>query len=414
MPRSHLVLLLSLAANVVLAMAYGLRDRAEPSASTSRPASSAAAFTVGEAVRPLSPGETWVQLNAPSEDDGAWVERLRAAGLPPYALRALVRERLYQHHQTQWQAIADQAAREPYWQSRPDFGLPFAIRRQATALLNQEDQERWALLGPDARSAPPGNLETLLDNLPEAKRVRLASLLQDYDDMRTALRTETAGVVLPVDRAVFAELEQEQTADLTALLSPDEQADYRRRASPSARTVQTALTYFSANEAEYLTLLALREQLDLTYGTNNSTLTRAQRQERDVAWRELQDAFAATLPPARAREFEIATDPTYPATERFVIANDLAPATTAALVELARTSTRQLTALQRDPNLSSTQRQQQLSTLAGQATTQLGQLLSGAALTVYRANFGPWLTDLTRAAAVNVSEGATPPSIPPP
>lgn len=392
-PMLRFAVVASLAVNLVLGATLLWRH---PPATPESPAARAPSFAImaEPASNPEPTVATWPQVDAPQLDDAAYVARLRAAGLPPYALRALLRDRLYQRNHARWRALADEAAALPFWQGRQNNDVPFAIRRKAIALTNEEEEARRTLLGADSRNLMSGLLDLTFDTLPEEKRAGLMQLLKDYEEMSNALHAETAGLVLPADRALFATLEQEQTADLAALLTPDELADFRRRASPTARTVQRTLAYFDATESEYLALLILREQIDAAYGTNTMTLTRAERQERDQAWVDTQDAFAATLPADRAEQFRIATSPEYPATARFVVKHDLPPATTVSLLQITRATTAQQNRIQQDSTLAPAERQIQLLALAREADAQVAAHLAGAALDDYRGSIGKWLPEL--------------------
>ena len=388
------VLALTLAANAALGAILFWRHTSPQPAPIAPPSA-----VVAEAPSAPAPAATrWPQLDTPRLDDKAYVAQLRAAGLPPYALRALLRDRLYQRNHARWRALADEAAALPFWQGRQNHDIPFAIRRQMIALTNEEEEAHRTLLGTESRNLMRGTLDIVFDTLPAEKRASLMQLLNDYDEMSNALRAETAGLVLPADRALFATLDQEQTADLAALLTPDELADYRRRASPTARTVQRALAHFDATESEYLALLNLRMQLDATYGTTTMTLTRAERQERDQTWLDTQDAFAATLPPDRAESFRIATSPDYPATDRFVVKHDLPPATTTSLLQIALATTAQQNRIQQDTTLTPTERQTQLLALARNADVQIGSHLTDAALDDYKGTIGKWLPKLVAGA----------------
>src|SRR5690606_7036171 len=104
------------------------------------------------------------------------------------------------------------------------------------------------------------------------KRTQLAFIAQDYATLRQSIEAANLGALLPGDHAVLNLLVQEQDAELAALLTPEEYADYKRRLSPAAAEGQHVLRRFDATEAEYLQLMALHAGIEDQFGLAGTSL----------------------------------------------------------------------------------------------------------------------------------------------
>lgn len=398
MPLLRNAVLASLACNLGLAGAYWLNHRTVP------PAPAAPKIAAAVEAEPTPPPATaqatdiaaW--LNDPGLADETLVARLRAAGLPPESVRALISSRLHRRHAARWQAIAAAIRAEPYWQrKRPGMNLQ---QQQAVGALTREHQaDLVRLLGDDAVAGTPGFDPGNTDFLSPAKRFQVSQVLADFAEIRQAYTQENAGITLPQDREVLALLLAEQEAELATLLTPEELAEYRIRSSPAARSVQTALRQFEASEEEYLALLERYVDLEQRLGPEELALGRNARAAHAKAWRDEQAAFAASLPPERAEEWAVMTDGQFTGLDRLVVGQGLTSDTTAALIRLSRDINRQAETVRADTTLTSTHRELALQTLAAQAQQGVEDLLPAAAREEYLRRYGRWVTRLQPAPA---------------
>src|SRR5258707_692709 len=69
-------------------------------------------------------------------------------------------------------------------------------------------------------------------NLSRQKVDSVQRIEDDYSEMTSAIRAAMAGITLPEDRDKLALLAREKHADLAAVLTPGELADYELRSSP--------------------------------------------------------------------------------------------------------------------------------------------------------------------------------------
>ena len=336
-----------------------------------------------------------VELLADAPSDETYVARLRAVGMPDDAMVVLLRHRLQQRHAARWQAIAAQARAFPYWE-RTGFNLPVELRQQVRELNREEAAVLTHLLGREIwdndftrYAAAP------LDFLPPAKRAQLTLLQQDYADLRAAITAANLDALLPGDHEVFNLLQREEAAELAALLSPEELADYHQRVGPAAQEVQNVLRRFDATEAEYRQLLALHDEIDATYGPTGTSLPRAERDARREAWNAARQSFIDTLPPERAELWAITQDPSFERVQSFVFQQGLDTTTATDLVRLSRSTQQQADVIRQNSALSESQRALELSALARQARLSIAQTLPPASAEAYLKSWGSWVARLS-------------------
>ena len=336
-----------------------------------------------------------VELLADASSDASYVARLRAVGVPDDVMVVLLRYRLQQRHAARWQAIAAQARAFPYWE-RTGFNLPVELRQQVRELNREEAAVLTHLLGREIwdndftrYAAAP------LDFLPPAKRAQLTLLQQDYADLRASITAANLDALLPGDHEVLNLLQREEAAELAALLSPQELADYHQRVGPAAQEVQHVLRRFEATEAEYLQLLALHDEIDATYGPTGTSLPRAERDARREAWNAARQSFIDTLPPERAELWAITQDPSFERVQSFVFQQGLDTTTATDLVRLSRNTQQQADVIRQNSALSESQRALELSALARQARLSIAQTLPPASAEAYLKSWGSWVARLS-------------------
>lgn len=265
----------SLAANIVL----GLRtsrsastSSADPSASIVAKDSSAAAtsdsLAANDPIRASASTNSGTSSATPKpasgpvpqiwhpvssdEDMHRTVANLRAAGYPPAVVRAVVNQLLNERF-----APRQPNAGQPFWKQ----GAPTSEMVAKQNALNQERQTLFeALLGPDARPSAVMDEAARLrryGNLSDEKIDAISRIERDYSEMTAEAWAKRRGNILTSsDAAMQAQqlMEKEKLADLAAVLTPEELAEYDMRHSSAARSLINSLRNVEISAAEYAQL----------------------------------------------------------------------------------------------------------------------------------------------------------------
>lgn len=401
MKGRFLILSISLVANAALGFFYVQRTTAAISAGTEKPTvtTQTAAPSAAPSAHDVSislDDQTWSHLNA--ADDAGLVNRLRTAGFPPNMILALVNLRLRARYADLFKRLRPPID-YPYWRKNYNQNnLSLEDRAARRSLEREIADERRKLLGTDSDLAPTEEnmrRERLYGNIPVAKTDQLETILRDYGDMASLVREQSKGIILPEDREQLALLEKEKRADLVALLTPAELAEYDMRASPTAQSVRGRLRNFNPTEEEYRAVVAVQLDFDRRYGPSN-LLSAEQQAQKAGAEKQLNAQIKASLSPERFAEYEVKTDPSYYSMAGLVARYKVTGTTTDALVAAQRDLAQRYNTLRQDRTLDTNTRDTQLKMLAEEATTRLTTALGPDAFNDYKRNGGPLNSLLNR------------------
>ncbi len=398
---------LSLAANAAFGFALWQRhtDSAVPF-----PSATSRAPTSPDSTRPaeIPVSAIWSHLtenaahNTP-ESDAAFVARLRAEGFPKTIIRLLVRQRILERFASEYQALAAQENDAPYW-IRHNYSRTSPENRAARRVLDSQVNDIVrSLLGADADKQPgePGydDPQRLYGDIPAAKISQLEAINKDYGELIAAVRESSLGITLPEDREKLRFLEDEQRADLAALLTPDELEQYDRRHSPAAREVRQRIRYFDATESEFIALYRIQTAFDQQHGALSETSSSRERTQRHAASKELDPQIEAALGPDRYAEYQLTTHRGYEITHHFVADAGLPPATTRALVTVQRDTELQRDAIRSDRSLDHKQRDAALADLQKGAAEKALPLVGAHRMEDFKQQAGYWLRHIAPAPA---------------
>jgi len=348
MKLARIILICSLIANLALGAAYLTTGR-RSSATTSTESSS------NKTEVPTS-AEKWLLLEkGTSDDDPAFVARLRAEGFPPSVIRAIVTARVAEHFAARRGELTQAAGKLPYW--RRLYTFTPNNNPSARAALRQLQREQSAclrqLLGDDAT---PEYLRTAIalrtGGLSVEKTEQLDWIKRDYAELNTLLQDETGGLYMEEDRAKFELLEKEQQADLAALLTPAELEAYELRSSPTAIKIKRELDLFDLTETEFLGLYRLRKTFDKSFGRAsdflNIRLSQDELKKRQKAEQQLQQDIKAALGPERYADYQMVTDSDYRNIHQLTESLNLPPSTAKTIYQIGQESATRADALRRD------------------------------------------------------------------
>lgn len=225
------------------------------------PADSSATPTPSATPSPASvPAHLWFSVQ--TEDLKTLVARLRATGFPDRAIRAVIQALLKDRHESLVDALHRSHPALGFWRASDPL-LERKRRSDEQQLSAERTRLEREILGSlkfdddyyTDRRRQYGELTT-------EKIDRLDRLNTDYNELDLATRTATNGIILPEDREKLARLEREKRADLAALLSPAELADYDIRNSPLVSRLSSTFGVFRATEEEFRAILQTHQSLE--------------------------------------------------------------------------------------------------------------------------------------------------------
>jgi hypothetical protein len=338
----------------------------------------------------------------------ALVARLRAAGFPPDAVRAILTAQVRERFAARRQALDPGADGRPFWfDPAPDARTQSALRQ----IAREERAALRELLGADAESADPMRdlyQHRSLTFLSPEKAVDVRQILRDFEERRADLYA--SGFNATTDRAKLTALDKEQLAAIAATLTPAEFEDYKLRAGPTATALREQLAAFNPTEAEFRALHQWREAFDERFGPGSGlALDREASRQRSEAEKAINDQFKATLTPERAADYDRALDYNYRRASQLFARLELPAANLAQVWQVQKDFEQQRMTLLRQPPTAD--RPAQLAALQAEAAAKVAPLIGGARnLDAYRQYGGNWLQpiQITRAPAPAATPAAKP------
>lgn len=251
--RTILIILIGLSAllNVLL-----LAIRQSVNLGPELPGSTASSVGPGPSKTMPAPGRGQ-RMNANilySKDPTAFVANLRAAGVPPHIIRAIVTALLDEEYAGRELNITGVQAQGDWWHyQKQDLTTE---QRLALLDLHREKTKRLQeILGPDMTSD-----WSLGQIVSPSKRALLETIEEDYGAMMAELSRQMTLYKLPAEQRELAMLQTARATDLAALLDARELTDYEKATSPIMAAILPNLRYFSASEPEFDALYAAEQE----------------------------------------------------------------------------------------------------------------------------------------------------------
>jgi hypothetical protein len=328
-------------------------------------------------------GFSWSSIETDDLDELA--RRLKAAGFSQAEVRAILFIRVERN--SPWA----ERTRIPYWQSAisPD---PRAGDEQRKRIAeHMKLQQKYS--NPDFEN--PDYLDYARrrwGNVSVEKIKALAAIETDYQNLN--MEEFAKRRVRPGEESTAREtdllMQQEQAADIAKVLTPEEFAEYERRASPAANILRTQLEAFRPTEAEYVAIFAIqREAQDALHAAE----ARRDRAAYDALRNEMTAKVKALLGDDRALDYEasiVGNDQTARLVSRLGL-----PARVATEVRQAQQDfTQRGQAIRANPALSAAERGAQLDALVRQAESQLTARLGATGFEAYADLKGEWIRAL--------------------
>jgi hypothetical protein len=410
----------SLVANLALAGAFALHPTLAPSACRDFIARhspfvepSHPIAVAPRAATHVTRAKLWPMLDA-GDNLVALVSRLRAAGFPSDVIREMVRAEIDARFAARLRLLTAADPSIPFWKTQSG-GLGNDGKKMAeyTALQRERaNLQRELFKDPFfASDEISADLRRRFGNLPRQKIDLLQQIEDDYSDMATAIRAATNGILLPDDRAKLALLDREKLADLAAVLSPAELADYQVRSSPLTNMLARQLGGFNPTETEFRTIFDAQNQYSqrmapgMNIGAGMFSIAGMQSAERQAIQQQLQDALQAGLGP-RYAEYVRETDQNYQMLSRLAQKENLPPETALRAFNVRDTVAAESTRIANDPALDGDAKRAALQVLAQTTRSQLLAMLGPTAGPAYvTALDSQWLKSVERGNAMSFTGG---------
>jgi len=384
----YLSLTLSLAANVwFIARSRPAPESTRSTAGSKRPAPAEPGTATGESApvaAPATPPSTEAEFKALRG-------RLEAQGLPPDVVRAVLLQLVQRGFQRRQAELLGLAGPDEYWRNPTPRVDPSA--QSALQELGREQRRMLREIGGHDLELDENAQRRVFGGLPEAKVAQLKRILTDYAELEEAHFSDGTERGRAEFRARAELLAREKRADIERLLTPEELLNYDLRNSPAAHRLRGKIGQFAVTEAEFRSLYPLfQSTLDAGGGATDARGNVADaRRAREAADRQLDEQLRRGLGETRYRELQEANDHLLQQTRTFTASLNLPPHVATEVIAVQKEYSPQLTALDRDRDLTPNQRDARVSALGIEARDRLIRALGPAGFEAYKRQGGGWL-----------------------
>ncbi len=261
----------------------------------------------------------WRQLE--STDYRQYIANLRAIGCPEMTIRDIILTDVMRVYAQRLGQYYRNGRDFKYWETNEKRKLKqpqLAEREKQLAVINKElPAVLRELLGINyERELNKYFVDSEEDNrrlafLSDDKREQLLALRDQFEGERErVLYQEQGGKPTAGEIARLREIEQEQDAALSRVLSPEEKEEYQLSMSPTADRLRQQLIGFNPSEEEFRDLFRRQQAIDAAYAyedTNDDTVRAAQAS----AEQAMMEEFKGELAPERVAQLARSQDPDY-------------------------------------------------------------------------------------------------------
>ena len=321
----------------------------------------------------------WPALHA-GDDLKTLIARLRAAGFPADIVRAIVFAEISSRYDTKMRAIFEPDPTAPFWKLGSNFyGSNDKKMEEYGALQRERTKLQRALLDDPffASDDVTATQRRQFGNLSRQKIDALQRIEDDYSEMTAAIRSGTNGVMLREDRDKLELLQRERRADLAAVLSGAELADYEMRSSPISSMLSRQLGSFDPSEAEFRAIFQAQQGYNERIGP--TAMTGGNMSDRHAAYRELNEQLKSTLGEPRFSEYIRETDRNYQQLTRLAERDHIPKEVALRAYNVRDDVSVESNRIANDTTLSTDQKREALRTLADQTRTKILSILGPSA-----------------------------------
>lgn len=424
MKSPAIILALSLAANVVLAVVFINRrtfpaipempmDGANPSAMTSAqksgsmatPLSGEPSDTSSDTAAPNTGKFNWSQLE--STEYKEYIARLRAFGVPEKVVRDIIIADIGKLYRPRIAALRPpkQPKNPNFWEYRnqgyyPDRNMTKEQREQMRALQKEQAELIKQLLGADvyeamAKDSGHGDwTERTYGPLPKETRDKISEMQQRFQEEQSEIYAKADGYIDQDTQADLAALRKKHRAELATILTPEQLEEYELRSSETAQRMRWELSAFEPDEKEFRAIHAFKEaqeELNTARNSDDYNPTPEERKAQQKKQQELEAALADTLGTNRAREYKLMDQYEY----RNLFEAGISKDAVLQIVDMKSEVEKATSKLRRDKTLTDEQRQAALLALKTETETTLKGLLGERRAKAYQSQGGYWVRSIS-------------------
>ena len=418
---AKLLLVLSVAVNIALGVAYFKKERAPAAAPPSpatvesvapAPAPSVAAPKLKTQVVVQTVTNTAVQKidwrMVESADYRQYITNLRAIGCPDETIRDLITADVTKLYEARFKALRPGSTNKyEYW--KPGMAM-FKEMADETQVEKRQalSREKRALLTELLGSAPEekpdmmamfggGNpYERLLEFLPSVKQTLAMEIEQKYN--AKLMKSMDGGFGDADSMKNMLKVQREKEAELAKVLTPQELEDYNLRMSQTANMMHFQLTSFDPTEQEYRDVFKVKKKFDDEFGFVGIPPTdKAEREKFEAAKKELDTQLKQTLGEARYTDYERAQDFVYQGLFRITEKQQLSRDAANKVYDMKKVAEEQAKKIRNDSALSSEQRQAALAGIRTETETAVTSVLGAPGYAAFQkaSQASNWLKQLS-------------------
>ena len=402
------ILLASLAANVVLGdifFRYGTilphLSKPKPTATVAAPAgvrpvtiSQPPIFVVQGTNAPFS----WAQLE--SDDFKVYIARMRAFGVPEKTIRDIVLTEVRKLYAPRLAALRPQKTVNPKFWERNNYRsygyMTKDQRDQFNALQKEEHDLIKSLLGENVYtemaedSGTRDYLDLELGPLTADQKKQLSDIIQRFQESKSDIYQKANGYVDMDTQADIKALDKKFRDELATVLTPEQVEKYELQNSDIANNMRFQLGAFDPNEQEFRSIYEYKQALDDLKSGDSDSQTAADRQMQQQKQKELDATLAQSLGPDRLKQYKLMDDYAFQNLSQAGVSMD-------SIMKVADMKQQAEAAAQQIRSNSSLTSDQRIAALKEiRATTQqsLADVLGNRRARAYAGNGGWWLRSL--------------------
>jgi hypothetical protein len=425
MKRLGLILILSLAANVLLAgwwlVIRPSADRGDASIAESPRETAPARAKLPRKSPKLAPTQQFSSANEgggvqkwkdlQSADLKEFIGRLRAVGCPEETIQDIILAEVNRQYLSRSREIwPDRYKATPFWETtRPD-PTDYKKNRERTRkdqeLQKEKSAELVELLGidpekerrkEDGLNDPYSWMSSRISFLPESKREAVQKYLEEFEDKRQEFYARNRGLYDAQYRSEQKQLEAEQFRGLAQFLTPQELREYELRQSQMASQLSFDLRGMTISREQYEAIFDIRKKYGDSIYNYGDIETKEGRQAVEDSKKSLQAELVAALGPEKGKEYERSQDYSYQQLVRLVGRTDLPPETAVKVYDFKDAAEQTAKQIRVDPNLSAAQRQAALLQIRTETEKTVKETLGEKNFTRYLREGGYWLNSIAPA-----------------
>lgn len=308
-----------------------------------------------------------------SDDYTVFIANLRRIGCPELTVRDIIIADVNQMF-AQRRAQEIVTAESQWWRTEPDLDATEAALAQMSKLEEDRVALLTRLLGPNwnVNFTSPSERGTVALNGPVLgrlepdvkRRVQELAAANSRKAQQYIEAQRAAGKT--IDPIELAKLRNEHRTELAKILPPDALEEYLLRYSANSEAMRQQLRGFNATADEFRAIFRARDSIDneiaLLYGSEDPATVRA-RQELE---KRRDAAVAAALGPDRAPLYQATSDPLFREAQFMAEQSGAPPEKVLPLYQLQVESARERDRINRDANLSASEKASQIRAVAEQ------------------------------------------------